>query len=814
MALITDPDDLNAGGLTSPANAVWGTPSSFTVTITGTGLAAIGAGDFFEVRDHSVPANNGLYVETGGTPLTTSITADHLTDTPVASGAEAVAMYGTTGTPLSIMYDTKLKEVWLVEQGNLSADGVTMLAIHSRFKDDWKADATLIPIPFPMTGIDFDAGKWEIGTDPSGNFSGWKFKETIASPVAANIERLIRNAGWNTYRDDGTFRTKHFNVTTLGSMEDETTDQPYYRFGNDPTDTGAAADLEYAGPANEPIKFFDATVTRAQVTPNGYDFLDASPDTIDRNDGGSFITDGYLVGGQVTVTNAETSGNDGTYEITAVGASSMTVTAVGGGDAGLNGDTDDNTATLAVDNSNSFDIFLRVRDADPEGKTFAQANLASAGETSIVNKVIKFPLSNATDLDITATDASIAGGPPWDEIFIRYFDQAYARDGLSGGPYNFGIVVDVGTHSIVDGSAPGAASVLTTAEGGMGVNEYQGGDLYCHEGSDVGTSWVIASNTATTITVTGTIASVTNGSFHAQLATPIVADKNEIYEKVQYLLRQAADIDDTTNVVTGNTADEMAVFIGPDLIMGRDLPVNPNGGGSGVLIEGFDSNDTNNIYFWDNTPVAARNYPFVSAGSIAFNANLYPDDPAPEYWMFFEYTTRTNLTDGAIQNPTGPTYDLYSPGSNLPALSLNDYIKVDGFTEAANNGLFQVDVINVSTQDYEVSRVDGQDVGGTESAVTIDVDQDPIDTADAVIVNNNAGSPIEGAIGAASVSFDFDYDGNVQGGRTAATNASVIIRAIGTTNGQFVQTAPLLITRTTGLSFSVVSALERNYLNP
>ena len=150
MALITDPDDLNAGGLTSPSDAAWGTPTGNTVTITGTAsLPTIPAGAYFEVRDHSTPANNGLYVETGGTPTTSSITADHLTDTPVTAVAEAVSFYGTTAVPLSIMYDTKQKHVWLVEQGNLSADGVTMLAVHSRFKDDWKADSTLIPIPFP-----------------------------------------------------------------------------------------------------------------------------------------------------------------------------------------------------------------------------------------------------------------------------------------------------------------------------------------------------------------------------------------------------------------------------------------------------------------------------------------------------------------------------------------------------------------------------------------------------------------------------------------------------------------------------------------
>ena len=58
------------------------------------------------------------------------------------------------------------------------------------------------------------------------------------------------------------------------------------------------------------------------------------------------------------------------------------------------------------------------------------------------------------------------------------------------------------------------------------------------------------------ITTTGAISgSASNLSFTMQRATPVVADQNEIYEKVQYLLRQAADIDSTSGVVTGRTAD-------------------------------------------------------------------------------------------------------------------------------------------------------------------------------------------------------------------------------------------------------------------
>lgn len=87
-------------------------------------------------------------------------------------------------------------------------------------------------------------------------------------------------------------------------------------------------------------------------------------------------------------------------------------------------------------------------------------------------------------------------------------------------------------------------------------------------------------------------------------------------------------------------------------------------------------------------------------------------------------------------------------------------------------------------------------------------------TAAAILVDDNAGADITDDVdGVASVSFDFDYDGNVQGGRTAATDADITIVAIGLSNAQFV-VATGTITRSVGQNFSLVAALERNYSNP
>lgn len=87
------------------------------------------------------------------------------------------------------------------------------------------------------------------------------------------------------------------------------------------------------------------------------------------------------------------------------------------------------------------------------------------------------------------------------------------------------------------------------------------------------------------------------------------------------------------------------------------------------------------------------------------------------------------------------------------------------------------------------------------------------DTSSAIIVKDNSSVDITGQITASSIAFDFDYDNNVQGGRTAATDAGVTIVAQGL-NGATWVLATFTITRATGQSITVNADDERNYSNP
>jgi hypothetical protein len=83
----------------------------------------------------------------------------------------------------------------------------------------------------------------------------------------------------------------------------------------------------------------------------------------------------------------------------------------------------------------------------------------------------------------------------------------------------------------------------------------------------------------------------------------------------------------------------------------------------------------------------------------------------------------------------------------------------------------------------------------------------------AVLVDDSDAADMAGAVsGVASVTKSFAYDANVQGGRTAGTDAAITVVGIGLATGQYVRTTAT-ISRSTANSASLVASLERNYLS-
>ena len=84
-------------------------------------------------------------------------------------------------------------------------------------------------------------------------------------------------------------------------------------------------------------------------------------------------------------------------------------------------------------------------------------------------------------------------------------------------------------------------------------------------------------------------------------------------------------------------------------------------------------------------------------------------------------------------------------------------------------------------------------------------------TANAITVNDKDGLPIAGTITGSSISFTFDYDANTQGGRTAGTDAAVVIVA-GNKGSAKPVVATGTITKAKGISFGLVAETDRAYV--
>ncbi len=106
----------------------------------------------------------------------------------------------------------------------------------------------------------------------------------------------------------------------------------------------------------------------------------------------------------------------------------------------------------------------------------------------------------------------------------------------------------------------------------------------------------------------------------------------EIYEFVEWSLRQNSDIDAGDGIVIGKTASSLLKFVGDTLVTS-----------TGVFIDDFSETDINRLEFYDVDGIK-RVFPFVAAGSINFNDNLVTDSGAV-YRMFFTDANGSNFGD-------------------------------------------------------------------------------------------------------------------------------------------------------------------------
>jgi hypothetical protein len=190
----------------------------------------------------------------------------------------------------------------------------------------------------------------------------------------------------------------------------------------------------------------------------------------------------------------------------------------------------------------------------------------------------------------------------------------------------------------------------------------------------------------------------------------------QIYAKIQYLLRQGTDINTggTAGTKIGKIQDELLRFVGDTLVTSQS-----------VYIDDVLPADSNRVEFYDDTNTLRVNN-YTAAGTLEFNSVLV--GAGSSYRLM--YTT--------------------TPG--------------------------------------------GDDYG----------------EATAITVNNAAGTPITGTISAGVINFDFDWNGNTQGGFAGSTTRNVTLIAIRPGYGKF-SVGTGQITQSKTIKISATAEADRVY---
>lgn len=805
MPIKLDPDDLNQGSVLAVSNAIWATGTGADIRIhSGAAnlLPALAVGEFFEVRDHSNTVNNGLYQVVTVNTSTDDYECDKVVGSaPVTAAGEAITTLGATGasTEKSIFWDTDRLKVLLLEQGNLDVDGVNGQAVYSRGMKDWKSDAFLIAAaPFPMLTIDADAGKYIIGQDNQGNNNGWNWEDVPAFSI--RTRKLLRNAGWEEIDANGISKAKWVGIGTLGGFEDPANDTARYQFGNNTTVDDSVA-FDFAGPVNEAIKFYEEI-----GNPPSCSF--ATTSTITRASG-SFITDGYKVGGQVTVRAATNPANDGTFVLAGVAA--LTLTVVG---TPLTASGADAAAQLSVDNANLIQLRLRVRDADPNGKTYAQSFLANGNYSALRPGFMTFPLANGQDLKISETDANIDANTPYTGMSLTlYATPQNTGTDLVGGPFNFGMILDAnnGTNVQVFEWLQRQLRKATDIDAGAGTNigltlddmarflgdqaqfgSPDGGLSFPRNPEGGGTGLYITNLNAASKNDT-VMYDNTGAQRGYPIGTPVTIDINQIF------------IDDTSALVK-LYFDRTIRTVVPDLVInagtgpngtftsaGSNLPASLNRGvGAYVRISGLVGGNAamNGVYQVTSISAASYNVTRRDGATItttsSASANL--DENCVNTPDAIIVDTDNDLTAATISFTAPDT--ISDSGLGLGIFSVGDYIRVSGSTGGLNDGIYQVDTVAAGTITLIEQTITTQGAG--PSVTLREVFQHAAD---------------------ADFSATFDYSSNVQGGRSGGTDAQVQAKGIGAqVNGaQYATSAVRTIESATPLSITLSASLERNF---
>lgn len=274
----------------------------------------------------------------------------------------------------------------------------------------------------------------------------------------------------------------------------------------------------------------------------------------------------------------------------------------------------DGNVSDGYDRTTYFKIFVREWQ-----KIYAQSEIADIGVSTLTYQAYRFPLTNSTDLKVTHTEIQIdanSDGVPDVGVYANV-TITYLRDS-NGNFYNvkgdWATATAYAIGDVVKGTDNRWYKATSAHTSGASTQPITGGTYATVWSAYEGERLIGNNYYPFTVIIDGDSTVAASGSGAARIA--------EIYEAVQYKLRQAIDIDASSGSVTGKTASALLRFVGDTLVTSN-----------GVYIDSYNSQDTNSIQFYDSLG-NQRTFPFVAALTVNFGTNLQNDQYA-KYWVFF-----------------------------------------------------------------------------------------------------------------------------------------------------------------------------------
>ena len=501
----------------------------------------------------------------------------------------------------NVWVDVLSKTITLAVFGNLSTDGVTLKALYSFITVEWRTTPALRKFLYALEPItDF---QYEL-------IRGWDFSNTDSNATRL----LIRDAGWALKDSSGVSEEEYTNITTLSPFPNPGSDLAYFL----QVDGGTPIDFELNGEVNQAVKvygdashgsfdyreFFKIFLREQGTTYATYDLITdqdvASLDTtkygmplLTNDDIKIAASDVYIA-----YTNLESTGVTFGVDKSIV-TTDIDFTGLSAGDRIVvsGSASNDGTYTIALVNSST--------DIDVEETLVSEIGATAVTIKSIHQSMI---IKWFEDLVASASDLTFANGAGDTSTITSAADFDFGTEGY-----------EIGHRINLSGClTPANDGYYTIASVTNGVLELVGDNVFNTPQVDTGTPQI---NQARTVGTEGI-----DEFDYRIIITANQGTAEEIYEFIQWSLRQSGDIDNNGAVHNGLISDEMVQFIGETL----ETKLTEDGG---IYIDDYQIGDTNRLKFMDDAGVKQQ-HPFIASVTIYFNINLQ-NSPTAIWEPFF-----------------------------------------------------------------------------------------------------------------------------------------------------------------------------------